>query len=97
MPTFNIDTAVAVSRLERVGMPTDQAREIVDIIAEADAEHITKAQFVAANEKLEQQMQTGFANIESTIHKTINASQMRVVGIGLGGLAIATAIILALD
>ncbi len=95
MPTFNIDTAAAVSRLERVGMPPDQAREIVDILAEADADHVTKAQFVAAIEKLEQQMQTGFANIEATIQKAIAGSQMRVVGIGLGGLAIATAVILS--
>lgn len=56
MPTFDIDTAAAVSRLERVGMPPDQAREIVDILAEADADHVTKARFVAAIEKLEPQM-----------------------------------------
>lgn len=92
MPTFNIDTAAAVSRLERVGIPTDQAREIVDILADADADHITKAQFVAAVDKLEQQLQTGFANLQSSIA----ASQLRIVGIALGGLAIATAILLAL-
>ena len=93
MPTFDIDTAAAVSRLERVGIPTDQAREIVDILAEADADHITKAQFLAATDKLEQQLQTGFANLQSAIA----ASQLRIVGLGLGGLAVATAILLALN
>ena len=86
MTTFNIDTAAAVSRLERVGFATDQAREIVDVIAEADAEHVTKADFRI----MEQQLKTGFASIETTIAQ----AQLRGVGIALGGLAIATAILL---
>ena len=61
---------------------------------QSDADYITKAEFVAAIEKLEQQLQTGFAEIESTIQKTV-AAWMWVVGIGLGGLAIAAAIILS--
>lgn len=60
--------------------------------AEADVDYLAKAEFVACMEKLEQQMQTGFANFQITIA----ATELRVVGIGLGGLAIATAIILAL-
>ena len=88
MPTFNIDTAAAVSRLERVGFPNEQAREIVDILADADAEHVTKAEFHV----LEQQLQTGFANIETAIAQ----AQLRTIGIGLGGLAIATAVLLTL-
>jgi len=72
-------------------MPPDQAREIVDILAEADAEHVTKAEFVAAIEKLEQHMQTGFENVEASIA----SSQLRIMSIGLGGLAIATAVILS--
>ena len=86
MTTFNIDTAAAVSRQERVGFATDQAREIVDVIAEADAEHVTKADFRI----MEQQIKTGFASIETTIAQ----AQLRGVGIALGGLAIATAILL---
>ena len=58
-----------------------------------DADHITKAQFLAATDKLEQQLQTGFANLQSAIA----ASQWRIVGIGLGGLVTTTAILLALD
>ena len=92
MPTFNIDTAAAVSRLERVGIPADQAREIVDVLAEADADHITKAQFVAATDKLERQIEVGFANLQ----RSIAASGLRTVSICLGGLAVATAILLAL-
>ena len=58
-----------------------------------DADHITKAQFLAATDKLEQQLQTGFDNLQSAIA----ASQWRIVGIGLGGLVTTTAILLALD
>ncbi len=88
MPTFNIDTAAAVSRLERVGFPAEQAREIVGILAEADAEHVTKTDFNV----LEQQLQTGFAKVEATIAQ----AHLRAIGIGLGGLAVATAILLTL-
>ena len=88
MPTFNIDTAAAVSRLERVGLSNEQAREIVEILAEAGAEHVTKVEFHA----LEQQLQTGFPNIETAIAQ----AQLRTTGIGLGGLAIATAVLLTL-
>ena len=69
-------------------MTTDQAREIADVIAEADAEHVTKADFRV----MEQQLKTGFANIETTIAQ----AQLRGVGIALGGLAVATAILLTL-
>ena len=95
MTTFNIDTAAAVARLERVGFGTEQAREIVDIVAEADAEHVTKADFRI----LEQQLKTGFANVETTmarIETTIAQALLRGVGIVLGGLAVATAILLTL-
>ena len=87
MPTFNIDTAAAVGRLERVGFPAEQAREIVDILAEADAEHVTKAEM----RTLEQQMRTGFAETATTIAEAIQ----RLTGITLGGIAVATAILLA--
>ena len=87
MPTFNIDTAAAVGRLERVGFPAEQAREIVDILAEADAEHVTKAEM----RTLEQQMRTGFAEIATTIAE----ANQRLTGITLGGIAVATAILLA--
>ena len=95
MTTFNIDTAAAVSRLERVGFPAEQAHEIVDILAEADAEHATKADL----RLIEQQLKTGLANIETTvanIETTIAQALLRGVAIALGGLAIATAILLAL-
>lgn len=88
MPTFNIDTAAAVSRLERVGFPAEQAREIVSMLAEADAEHVTKTDFRV----LEQQLKTGFAKIEATIAQ----AHLRTIGICLGGLAVATAILLTL-
>ena len=88
MPTFNIDTAAAVSRLERVGIPTEQARQIVGILAEADAEHVTKTDLHV----LEQQLNTGFAKVEATIAQ----AHLRTIGIGLGGLAVATAILLTL-
>lgn len=88
MPTFNIDTAAAVSRLERVGFPAEQAREIVNMLAEADAEHVTKTDFHV----LEQQLETGFAKLEATIAQT----HLRTIGIGLAGLAVATAILLTL-
>lgn len=88
MPTFNIDTVAAVSRRERVGISAEQAREIVGILAEADAEHVTKTDFSV----LEQQLQTGFANVEATIAQ----AHLRAIGIGLGGLAVATAILLTL-
>lgn len=87
MPTFNIDTAAAVSRLERVGIPAEQAREI-GILPEADAEHVTKTDLHV----LEQQLNTGFAKVEATIAQ----AHLRTVGIGLGGLAVATAILLTL-
>ena len=88
MPTFNIDTAAAVSRLERVGISTEQARQIVGILAEADAEHVTKTDLHV----LEQQLTTGRAKAEATIAQ----AHLRTVGIGLGGLAVATAILLTL-
>lgn len=88
MPTFNIDTAAAVSRLERVGFPARQAREIVSMLAEADAEHVTKTDFHV----LEQQLETGFAKVEATIVQ----AHLRTIGIALGGLAVATAILLTL-
>ena len=87
MPTFNIDTAAAVSRLERVCIPAEQAREI-GILAEADAEHVTKTDLHV----LEQQLNTGFAKVEATIAQ----AHLRTIGIGLGGLAVATAILLTL-
>ncbi len=87
MPTFNIDTAAAVSRLERVCIPAEQAREI-GILAEADAEHVTKTDLHV----LEQQLTTGFAKVEATIAQ----AHLRTIGIGLGGLAVATAILLTL-
>lgn len=61
---------------------------------QSDADHITKAQFVAAFEKLEQQLQAGFAEIERMFQKTV-AAWTWIVGIVLGGLTIATAIILS--
>ena len=98
MPTFNIDTAAAVSRLERVGFPADQAREIVNVLAEADAEHVTKSEI----RMLEQQIQTGFANVTQQITTGISSievaqgkSNQRLAGIVLGGIAIATTIIVA--
>ena len=98
MPTFNIDTAAAVSRLERVGFPADQAREIVNVLAEADAEHVTKAEI----RMLEQQIQTGFANAIQQITTGIanvevaqGKSNQRLAGIILGGIAIATTVIVA--
>ncbi|MCY4014626.1 MAG: hypothetical protein OXG82_18135 [Gammaproteobacteria bacterium] len=98
MPTFNIDTAAAVRRLERVGFPADQAREIVNVLAEADAEHVTKSEI----RMLEQQMETGFANVTQQITTGIASievaqgkSNQRLAGIVLGGIAIATTIIVA--
>ena len=98
MPTFNIDTAAAVNRLERVGFPADQAREIVNVLAEADAEHVTKAEI----RMLEQQVQTGFANVIQQITTGISnvevaqaKSNQRLAGIVLGGIAIATTITVA--
>ena len=88
MPTFNIDTAATVSRLERVGIPAEQAREIVGLLAEADAEHVTKTDLHV----LEQPLNTGFAKVEATIAQ----AHLHTVGIGLGGLAVATAILLTL-
>ena len=95
MPTFNIDAAAAVSRLERVGIPTEQAREIV---AEADAEHVTKSEI----RMLEQQIQTGFANVSRQITAGIAdvevaqaKSNLRLAGIVLGGVAIATTVTVA--
>lgn len=94
MPAFNIDTVAAVVRLERVGFPAEQAREIVDILAEADAEHVTKAEM----RMLEQQMQTGFAKTAAILAEgqaeQAKANQ-RLTGITLGGVAVATAIPLA--
>ena len=105
MPTFNIDTADAVSRLERMGFPAEQAREIVNVLAEADAEHVTKAEIRTLEQQmqlLEHQIQTGFANTIQQITTGIanvevaqgKASQ-RLAGIILGGIAIATTVIVA--
>ena len=95
MPTFNIDTAAAVGRLERVGFPAEQAREIVDILAEADAEHVTKAEM----RTLEQQNANG---VSPKLATTLAEGQVahakaiqRLTGITLGGIAVATAILLA--
>ena len=60
----------------------------IDIRAEADAEPVTKADLGA----IEQQLKIGFANLETTIAQ----AQLRSIGIALGGLAIATAILLTL-
>jgi len=81
MPTYNIDTAAAVSRLER-------AREIVSMLAEADAEHVTKTDFHV----LERQLETGFAKVEATIAQ----AHVHTIGICLAGLAMATALLLTL-
>ena len=51
-------------------------------------EHVTKTNFNV----LEQQLQTGFAKVEATIAQ----AHLRAIGIGLGGLAVATAILLTL-
>ena len=48
----------------------------------------TKADFRV----LEQQLVTGFAKVEATISQ----AHLRTIGIGLGGLAVATAILLTL-
>ena len=96
MPTFNIATATAVSRLERVGFPAEHAR--VNVLAEADAEHVTKSEI----RMLEQQIQTGFANTIQQITTGIASlevaqgkSKQRLAGIILGGVAIATTVIVA--
>ena len=101
MPTFNIDTAAAVGRLERVGFPAEQAREIVDILAEADAEHVTKADVRTLEQQmrvLEQKIQTGFAKIATTLAEgqaeQAKANQ-RLSVITLAGVAVATAIVVA--
>ena len=51
-------------------------------------EHVTETDFNV----LEQQLKTGFAKVEATIVQ----AHLRTIGIGLGGLAVATAILLAL-
>ena len=77
MPTFNIDTAAAVSRLERVG-----------ILAEADAEHVTKTDLHV----LEQATQYGLR--QGRGHHCASPSAHRRNR--PGGLAVATAILLTL-
>ena len=94
MPTFNIDTAAAVVRLERDGFAAEQAREIVDVLAQGDAEHVTKAEL----RMLEQQMQTGFtktASILAASQAEQAKANQRLTGITLGGVAVATAILIA--
>lgn len=102
MPRPNIDTAATTARFERVGMATAQVREIASAMAEADAEHVTKAdlrllerQVRADFQLLEQQMQTGFARIETTIAQASAQTQVRTTGIVLASVAIATAILIA--
>lgn len=58
------------------------------MLGEADAEHVTKTDVHV----LERQLEAGFAKLEATIAQT----NLRTVGIGLAGLAIATAFLLTL-
>lgn len=64
-----------------------------DTLVDRGADAITKAEFLAGMDKLGQLVQTSFANLQGTIA----ASQWWITGIGLGGLATTTAILLALD
>ena len=64
-----------------------------DMPVEGDADPITKAEFLAGMDKLEQLIQTSFANLQGSIA----ASRWWITGIGLGGLGTTTPILLALD
>ena len=61
-------------------------------LPEADAEHVTKTDLHI----LEKQMRIGFANVLQQVATSISTVQMRITGITFGGIAIATAILLAL-
>ena len=88
MPTYNIDTAATAAKLERSGFTAEQARGIATIVAEADSGHVTKADLRV----LEQQLQTGFAKLETAIADANNRTQIRTIGACLAGIAVATAI-----
>lgn len=42
MTIYTIDTAAAIDRMVSSGMPSDQAKAVVDTIAESQAEIVTK-------------------------------------------------------
>lgn len=91
MATYSIDTAATTARLERAGFTTDQAREITASIVEADADNATKTDLRV----IEQQIQTGFARLETAIAQASSQTQIRTIGAALGAVAIATAILIA--
>lgn len=62
-------------------------------MSKRDPTQVTRAEFVAATDKLEKQLQVGFANLQNCIA----ASGLRIVCIYVGGLAVAAAILLALN
>lgn len=91
MPSYNIDTAAAVAYLERSGFTSEQARSLATIVAEVDAQHVTKADL----RLLDQQLETGFARVETRIAEAANQVHVRSTAVTLGGIAVAKAVLVA--